>query len=124
MLILILSYHIKGKNEYQHFLLTYVNSNLTKHKSSSDYDGRYYTEAEIDSKFNVRQKLICGGYTGNGAGIRDIAIPGLTSVYFGAIGTGKGNALYGLDGGAGNTVTVAAEQNLANRSYFYVAFGV
>ena len=105
-------------------LFNSINSNLNKHKSSSDHDGRYYTETEIDNKFNARQKLVCGGYTGNGTGVRDVTVPGLTSVYFGVIGTGRGNALYGLDGGAGNVVTVAAEQNLANRSYFYVAFGV
>lgn len=97
-----------------------TNSNLATHKSSGDHDGRYYTKATIDS----RQKLVCNGYTGNGAGIRDITVPGLTAVYFGAIGTGRGNVLYGLDGGAGNVITVAADQNQANRSYFYVAFGV
>lgn len=45
-----------------------LNTNLTKHKTSSDHDDRYYTEVEIDNKLSQKSKVTVQAktLTGNG----------------------------------------------------------
>lgn len=45
-----------------------LNTNLTKHKTSSDHDDRYYTEAEIDNKLSQKSKVTVQAQTLTGNG--------------------------------------------------------
>ena len=52
---------LKSKNDE-------VNTNLTNHKTSSDHDDRYYTEAEIDNKLSQKSKVTVQAQTLTGNG--------------------------------------------------------
>ena len=45
-----------------------LNTNLTKHKTSSDHDDRYYTEVEIDNKLSQKSKVTAQAQTLTGNG--------------------------------------------------------
>lgn len=51
-----------------HDLYTQLNSDLTTHKTSSDHDGRYYTQAQIDTKLHQMAVMY---YTNNNIVIAD-----------------------------------------------------
>lgn len=122
--------NIKSSLDNVNSNLDNVNSNLSEklalttfnmHKTSGDHDGRYYTESEVDAKFNSLTKVISTSYTGNGSGRRTIPIN--FNVYNLIIKPQNSINIFGGDGGNGG-YTVTEECNQSGVIYFVILFGV